>query len=108
MTKKLDTGSNYYAFGAFFMAGCLFLLLSLTFLPVLFIAPNKFNLFFSLGSFFIQMSLAFFHGPLNYIKIIFKKENVMISLLYFGSVVLAIYSSLLWGTYLSALLVVAL
>jgi hypothetical protein len=53
VTQAMDTGSNYYAFGAFFMVGCLFLLLSLTFLPLILIAPAKFNLFFSLGSLFL-------------------------------------------------------
>jgi len=108
VTKKIDTGTNYYAFGTFFIVGCLFLLLSFTFLPLIFIAPNKFNLFFGLGSFFIQLSLAFFHGPLNYLKLLFKRENLIISILYIGSVVLAVYSSLIWGTYMSAVLVVFL
>jgi len=99
---------NYYAFGAFFIVGALFLFLSLTFLPLIFIAPNKFNMFFSLGSFFIHLALAFFHGPINYVKILFKKENIMISVFYVVSLVFAIYSSIIWGTYLSALLVVAL
>lgn len=53
VTSAIDTGHNYYAFGAFFVVGALFLLLSFTMLPLIFISPNKFNLFFSLGSFFI-------------------------------------------------------
>ena len=108
VTKRIDTGTNYYAFGVCLIVGCLFMLLSLTFLPLIFISPNKFNLFFGLGSFFVQLSLAFFHGPLNYLKLIFKKENLTISLLYVGSVLMAVYSSLIWGTYLSAVLVVFL
>ena len=108
VTKVIDSGTNYYAFGAFLMVGCLFLLLSLTFLPLILIAPNKFNLFFSLGSFFIQLSMAFFHGPLKYMQMIFKKENMIISLLYVGSLLFALYSSMIWGTYLSAILVVFL
>ena len=106
VTKSLDTGSNYYAFGGFLIVGCLFLLLALTYLPFIFLAPNKFNLMFSLGSLFIQLSLAFFHGPLNYIKILFKKENISISLIYLLSLGMAFYSSMVWGTYLSALLMV--
>lgn len=106
VTSAIDTGHNYYAFGAFFVVGALFLLLSFTMLPLIFISPNKFNLFFSLGSFFIQLSLAFFHGPLNYIKILFKKENMVISGLYFGALVFSVYTSLFWGTYLTAILLV--
>ncbi|CDW80468.1 phosphatidylinositol-4-phosphate 5-kinase family protein [Stylonychia lemnae] len=108
VTQKIDTGSNYKLFAIFFIVGLLFLFLSLTFLPLILVAPNKFNLFFGLGSLFIQISLAFYHGPLAYMKIILKKENIMISLMYVGSVLLAIYSSLIWGTYISAMLVVFL
>lgn len=99
---------NYKAFRVFLIVGVLFLFLSLTFLPLIFIAPNKFNLFFSLGSFFIQLALAFFHGPIPYAKLLFKRENLVISIFYAASLLLALYSSIIWGTYLSAILVVAL
>jgi Got1/Sft2-like family len=99
---------NYYAALGCLIAGALFLFLSLTFLPLVFIAPNKFNLFFSLGSTFIQAALAFYHGPIPYVKLLFKRENLVISLFYATSLLLAIYSSIIWGTYLSAILVVAL
>lgn len=108
VSSVIDTGHNYYASGAFFVVGTLFLFLALTFLPVVFISPNKFNLFFSLGCFFVQISLAFFHGPLAYVKLIFKKENFVISLLYLGSLILSVYTALFWGTYLSAILLVIL
>jgi uncharacterized membrane protein len=39
---------------------------------------------------------------------IFTKENMMISLLYVATLLLAIYSSLFWGTYLSSIIVVLL
>jgi hypothetical protein len=108
VTKSLDTGTNYYAFFAFFVVGCLFFMLAFTFLPLILITPAKFNLFFSLGSLFMQLSLAFYHGPMNYLKILFKKENILISALYIGSVLLAVYTSLFWGTYISALAIIAL
>lgn len=108
VVSAIDSGTNYYAFATFFIVGCLFLLLAFTFLPVILIAPAKFNMFFSLGSFFMQLSLAFFHGPLNYIKIIFTKENLLISLLYVGSMLFAIYSALFWGNYFSSILIVGL
>eukprot|EP00347_Sterkiella_histriomuscorum_P019396 403341789 len=108
MSSKIGTGSNMKLFSVFFIVGCLFLFISLTFLPLVLIAPNKFNLFFGMGSLFIQVSLAFYHGPLNYVKLLFKRENLMISLLYVGSVFMAVYSALIWGTYLSAILVVVI
>jgi hypothetical protein len=37
---------------------------------------------------------------------LFKKENLIISALYFGSVLFTAYSSIIWGTYFSALILV--
>jgi hypothetical protein len=99
---------NYFLFGVFLMVSGIFLLLSLTFLPLILISPNKFNLFFSLCSFFLQLSMASFKGPIPYLKILFTPQNLLISALYLCSLFLAIYSSLIWGTYLSALLMVSL
>ena len=99
---------NYFLFGVFLMISGIFLLLSLTFLPLLLISPNKFNLFFSLCSLFLQLSMASFKGPLPYLKLLFTPHNLLISALYLCSLCLALYSSLLWGTYLSALLMVSL
>ena len=108
VTTAIDTGTNYFAFIAFFVVGCLFLLLALTFLPLILISPSKFNLFFSLGSIFIQLSLAFFHGPLTYLKKLLNKENLVISILYFSAVFMAFYSSMIWGTYFFSLIILVL
>lgn len=108
VTQTKDSGPNYYAFMAFFIVGCLFLLMAFTFLPLVLVSPGNFNLFFSLGSLFMQISLAFFHGPVTYVKMLFSRENMIISILYLASVLLAIYSSLIWGTYLSSLFIVVL
>lgn len=102
------TEKNYYAFGAFLIVGGLFLFLSLTFLPLIFFAPNKFNLFFSLGSLFLHCSMSFFYGPMTYIGMLFKRENFVITPLYMGSLFLSIFSSLFWGSYFLAFLILAL
>lgn len=102
------TEPNYFLFGVFLMVSGIFLLLSLTFLPLILISPNKFNLFFSLCSFFLQLSMASFKGPIPYLMMLFTRQNLLISALYLCSLFLAIYSSLIWGTYLSALLMVSL
>ena len=99
---------NYFLFGVFLIISGIFLLLSLTFLPLILISPTKFNLFFSLCSLFLQLSMASFKGPLPYLKLLFTPHNLLISALYLCSLCLALYSSLLWGTYLSALLMVSL
>jgi hypothetical protein len=78
---------------------------SLTLLPLVLFSPNKFNMLFSTGSTFIHLALAFFYGPREYVSILFKKENLAVSALYVGSIALALYTSIIWGTYLSGLLV---
>ena len=108
VTQAIDTGTNYYAFLTFFVIGCMFLLLALTFLPLILVTPAKFNLFFSLGSLFLQLALTFFHGPLAYLKMLFKKENIIIASIYFAAVGMSVYASLFWGTYLSSLCFIAI
>ena len=103
--KKISTEKNYYVAGCLLALGGLFLLIAMTLLPLILISPNKFNTFFSIGSTLIQLSLAFFYGPIEYFKILFKKEYLLISIIYVTSLALAIYSSLLWGTYISGLLI---
>lgn len=95
--------------GTFFILGCLFLMLAFTFLPIILISPGKFNLFFSMGSICIQLSLAFYYGPLHYVKEkLLKKENIVISLLYLVSLIFAAYASLFWGSYLTSLFMIGL
>ena len=108
VTTALDTGHNYYMSGAFLIVGFLFLFMALSFVPILLISPNKFNLFFSIGSFFLQIALAFYYGPRAYINMVFKKENLTISLLYIGSLVFTIYESIFWGYYLLSILLIVL
>lgn len=108
VTDVINTGANYYVAGTCLVIGMLFLLLAFTFLPLILISPAKFNLFFSIGSFFIQMALAFYHGPLAYLKLIFKRENLLISIIYVGTLGLCLYASMFWGTYLSSILLIVL
>ena len=108
VNAAIGTGSNYNAFVVCFGIGVFFLLMAFTCLPFVMISPAKFNWYFSLGSIFIQLSLAFFYGPANYIKTLFKRENLIISCLYFVSVFFAFYSSIIWGTYFSSLIILVL
>ena len=106
--KKIDTGSNYYMFTGFFILACLFFLLAFTVLPFILVSPAKFNLFFSLGSLFSQIALAFFHGPLSYVKMLLSKQNLIISVIYVATLVLSLYASMFWGTYLSSFVILLL
>mmetsp|Transcript_24609 Transcript_24609/g.21834 ORF Transcript_24609/g.21834 Transcript_24609/m.21834 type:complete len:108 (+) Transcript_24609:23-346(+) len=48
--ESVDTGKSYKYFAVFLGIGCLFLLLSLLFLPTIVFSPHKFAMLFTLGS----------------------------------------------------------
>ena len=70
-----------------FALGCLFLLAAATSLPFILISPAGFNMYFSLASTFMLLSVSFYYGPINYLKILFDRKNIMISMLYVGSTI---------------------
>ena len=78
---------NYLWMAICFALGCLFLFASLTALPFIIISPGTFNMYFSLVSFFLILSISFYYGPLNYFKQLFETKNIIISLLYIGSTI---------------------
>ena len=69
----------------FFGIGCLFLLAALTALPFILISPAGFNMYFSLASTCMLTSVSFYHGPINYLKQLFSKKNIMVSMLFICS-----------------------
>ena len=76
------TKPNYLWMAIFFAVGCLFLLAAFTSLPFILISPAGFNMYFSLASTCMLVSISFYHGPCNYLKQLFEKKNIMISMLY--------------------------
>ena len=73
--------------GIFFAIGCLFLLAAFTSLPFILISPAGFNMYFSMCSACMLTSVSFYYGPLNYLKTLFEKKNIMISMLYLCSTI---------------------
>lgn len=96
---------SHKAAGLILIIACLLLTVALTCLPLVLFSPHQFNLFFSTGSGLVHVALALFYGPRYYVATMFKRENLLVSALYMGSLALAVYTSILWGTYLSGLLV---
>ena len=66
----------------FFAIGSLFLLAAFTALPFILISPAGFNMYFSLSSTCMMISVSFYYGPMVYFKSLFEKEKIMISTLY--------------------------
>ena len=76
---------NYTWMAIFFGVGCLFMLAAMTALPFILISPAGFNMYFSLSTMCMLISVSFYHGPMNYIKTLFEKKNIMISMLFICS-----------------------
>ena len=91
---------NYLWMAIFFGLGCLFLLASVTALPFIIISPGSFNMYFSLASTFLILSVSFYYGPLNYLKSLFERKNLLISSLYIGSTIASLSTIFLKSGYL--------
>ena len=99
---------NYKYFMLFLGGGILLIILSLMMLPLVVIAPQKFSLFFSLGSLLILSSFAFLQDPITYFKSFFTGQNAIFSACYLGSLLISLYASLIMKKYIPTLLSTAL
>ena len=107
-TEAIDSGSSYTKAFVCFCVGGLFLLMALTCLPMILISPNSFNLFFSIGSFFMVLALAFYTGPLQYLQRMMTGEGRVISMTYLCCLVFSVYFSVFNGAYVYSILVCVL
>ena len=83
---------NYLWMAIFFALGCFFLMAAMTALPFFIISPSGFNTYFSMASTCLMISVAFFYGPCNYLKKLYARENIIISVLYTASTVASLTS----------------
>ena len=100
------TKPNYLFMAIFFAVGCLFLLAAFTALPFILISPAGFNMYFSMASTCMLISVSFYYGPCNYLKTLFSRKNAMISLLYLCSTFLSLYAIFRGSSYLWTILLV--
>ena len=78
----------------FLIGAVIFLSAALFALPFLLVAPRTFNLYFFFGSCFLQLALAFYNGPkqyMQYIKSLLTKENSTFMIVYCAYIGLNIY-----------------
>ena len=108
MMDKLETGPDYKIAGVFLLFSVLFFFAAFTALPFILISPRSFNLYFCFGSIFLQVALAFFYGPVAYMKKLFVAENKLISVIYMASLVVDLYFIWAGAGYLMTILLVAL
>ena len=85
---------NYMMMALWFVAGCVFLLMSFTALPFLLLAPAGFNMYFSMASGCFLIAVSFYYGPCVYLGKLCSRANLPISILYIGSTGASLYFSI--------------
>ena len=93
-------------FAAFLGIAALFFFLSFLFLPTFILSPHKFALLFTSGSICVLVALAFYHGPLKFVKKLFTKEKWMFSAMYICSLILTLWASVIMGSYFLTLIAI--
>ncbi|XP_018561266.1 protein transport protein sft2 [Anoplophora glabripennis] len=81
-------------FGLCIGMGILCFSISLMYIPVLLFKARKFALLFTFGSTFFVMSFFFLWGPMAFLKHMFAKERLLLTLTYGGTLVATLYCAL--------------
>ena len=90
------TKPNYLWMTIFFAISCLFGLFAFTALPFILFSPASFNMYFSLCTMSLLITVSFYYGPIIYFKSLFERQNLVITLLYLASN-LACISTIFFG-----------
>ena len=102
--SSISYGDRFKAFVVLMLSSSCFFLIAFTFLPTVIIFPGKFALSFTCGSVLFMGSFAMLVGPGKYLKTICSRDRVSFSGLYFGSLLLTLYSVFVARSYLYTLL----
>ena len=82
LISKIQVETSYLKFGIIFITGMVIIIMSLFFLPLLFISPKKFALLFALGTFVSLSSFIFYYGTTKFIEILFNKDRIWFTIVY--------------------------
>ncbi|CAH0564171.1 unnamed protein product [Brassicogethes aeneus] len=98
-TKKeccpsLSRFQRFTLFGICICMGILCFSLSLMYIPLLLFKARKFALLFTLGSLFFVLSFFFLWGPMAYLKHMFTREKIILTLSYGGTLFATLYCAL--------------
>ncbi|XP_056633026.1 uncharacterized protein LOC130442712 [Diorhabda sublineata] len=74
--------------------GLLCFSISLMYIPVLLFKARKFALLFTLGSTFFVLSFFFLWGPIAFLKHMFAKERLLVTITYGGTLTATLYCAL--------------
>lgn len=95
-------------FIALLLLSALMFVLAGMFLPLVLLRPQKFCLFFSLGSVLSMASFAVLRGPIEQLKHMFSLQRLPFTSTYLGSLALTLYAAFVLQSYLLVLLFMAL
>lgn len=86
--------------GAIFFVGMMLITLSLSFLPLLPIAPSKFSLLFSLGSMAILGSVAWLKGPPAFASAMLQRDKLPFSIAYLVGLLGTLWATIIYKSYI--------
>ncbi|XP_019880400.2 uncharacterized protein LOC109608414 [Aethina tumida] len=91
---SLSRFQRFTLFGICICMGILCFSISLMYIPVLLFKARKFALLFTLGSIFFVLSFFFLWGPIAYLKHMFTRERIFLTLTYGGTLFATLYCAL--------------
>lgn len=89
----IEVEKSYTSFFILLGLGAFILFLSMMFLPIAVIRPQKFVSLFSLGSLLTITSFIFIYGTKEYFKMLFKSGRALMTTLYLSSIIIGVYFS---------------
>jgi hypothetical protein len=108
LKSTFEVEKSYTLFFIFLATGIGLLFLSLAFLPIAWLSPQKFVSLLSLGSLTILISFVFIYGTSAYCEMLFTKTRALFSFLFICSTFLGIYFCFFNHSYYIVALVCAL
>ena len=78
----IQVETSYMKFGIIFITGIAIIIMSLFFIPLIFISPKKFALLFALGTFVSLSSFIFYYGTVQFLDILFNKDRIWFTIVY--------------------------
>ena len=100
----LEVEKSYKLFFIILATGMTLILISLMFLPIAWMSPQKFVSFFSLGAFTTLISFIFIYGTFGYLEMLFSKERIYFTIVFLLSIFLGLYFAFVGSNYILSLI----
>lgn len=100
MGDLMRSPAKLFQFAGIFMFGLFLISLSLSFLPLLPIQPQKFSLLSALGSLTVLGSVAWLKGPTAFVSVMLQRDKLPFSILYVVGLVGSLWATLIARSYI--------